>query len=113
MNTNTNNKTTTSSCFEGKNSNLLQNKNARKRTNRKSGPSERNQTVTGVRGEPSRRWRGNNIQFFLLCSSSLCLSSSASRVFSVLLLGEMCLHFQNLFLVSFSLVFSLSLSFDR
>ena len=92
---------------------MLQNKNARKRTNRKSGPSERNQTVTGVRGEPSRRWRGNNTQFFLLRSSSLCLSSSASRVFSVLLLGEMCLgclHFQNLFLVSFSLVFSLSLS---
>ena len=48
--------------------------------------------------------------FFVLL---LCLlPSSASRVFSVLLLGEMCLHFQNLFLVSFSLVFSLSLSFD-
>jgi hypothetical protein len=89
---------------------MLQNKNARKRTNRKSGPSERNQTVTGVRGEPSRRWRGNNTQFFLLRSSSLRLSSSASRVFSVLLLGEMCLHFQNLSFLSF---LSLSLSFDR
>jgi len=42
----------------------------------------------------------------------LCLlpSSETNRVFSVLLLGEMCLHFQNLSFLSF---LSLSLSFDR
>ena len=89
---------------------MLQNKNARKRTNRKSGPSERNQTVTGGGGEPSRRWRGTTIQFFFVLLLCLLPSSETSRVFSVLLLGEMCLHFQNLSFLSF---LSLSLSFDR
>ncbi len=45
--------------------------------------------------------------FFVLC---LLPSSETNRVFSVLLLGEMCLHFQNLSFLSF---LSLSLSFDR
>lgn len=49
--------------------------------------------------------------FFVLC---LCLlpSSETSRVFSVLLLGEMCLHFQNLSFLYLSCLF-LSLSIDE